>query len=283
MNYEQRVQEALDFIEEHLVHEMTLEDVADKANFSLFYFHRIFKAYLGLSLKEYIRRRRLSESAKELVFTHKPIKTIALSYQFESQEAFTRAFSKEFEITPGKLRQTQFPFSYQRPVNLIKSKRKGVLMKPEIVIKKEFKVVGMITVSTQKNNTIPQLWDKFHKRGKEIKNAKGHNCYGICFFMEDENYSEDTPFSYMAGVEVDEFVDVPAGMETHVMKEQKYAVFTHEGALDTLHQTYRNIYSKWMDENNLEPAKADDFELYGEDFKFGEPESKMYIYVPVRG
>ena len=85
------LQKALAFIETHLKERLSLDAIADTANYSPWHFHRLFLAKTGITVGEYIRKRRLSEASRELAFTSKPIKLLATEYQFESQAAFTRS------------------------------------------------------------------------------------------------------------------------------------------------------------------------------------------------
>ncbi|MBP1157386.1 MULTISPECIES: helix-turn-helix transcriptional regulator [unclassified Paenibacillus] len=82
--------------------ELYLETIAQYTAISKYHFHRLFHSNVGMTLTSYIRRRRLSNAASELITTERRILEIALDYQFESQEAFTRAFKKLFHMTPGQ-------------------------------------------------------------------------------------------------------------------------------------------------------------------------------------
>ncbi|MFD0717605.1 helix-turn-helix transcriptional regulator [Paenibacillus sp. GCM10027626] len=94
----------LEFIEKNLKNELCLETIASYTAISKYHFHRLFHAHVGMTLASYIRKRRLSNAASELISAEKRILDIALDYQFESQEAFTRAFKKMFHMTPGQYR-----------------------------------------------------------------------------------------------------------------------------------------------------------------------------------
>ena len=92
MSYLERVQSAMAYIEEHLNSELDLEEVARRACFSLYHFHRVFRQVTHSSLGEFIRRRRLTEAARELRMTERRVLDIAVDYGYGSQAAFTRAF-----------------------------------------------------------------------------------------------------------------------------------------------------------------------------------------------
>jgi AraC family transcriptional regulator len=105
MNLYQRLEKSMDFIEENLTTDISLTEIANEAYCSLSYFHQLFHALVGYSVKEYVRKRRLAESAYELVSTQNRILDIALKYGYETPESFTRAFSKMYGVTPSKYRK----------------------------------------------------------------------------------------------------------------------------------------------------------------------------------
>src|SRR5215469_13123742 len=111
--YLSSIQRAIDFIEDHLQEHISAEEVAFRAGFSEYHFHRIFSEVLGESVKEYVLRRRLTHAAQQLEATETPIIDIAFRSGFKSQESFTRAFQKLFGTTPGRYRRfgTTTPFS----------------------------------------------------------------------------------------------------------------------------------------------------------------------------
>lgn len=105
MTYSAEIQEALTYIESNLDKPLTLDDIAKAAGFSKYHFHRIFKHETGIALYEYIRRRRLAGASCLLRTTSLSILDIAVYFCFESQESFTRAFKKVYDLPPGKYRR----------------------------------------------------------------------------------------------------------------------------------------------------------------------------------
>ncbi|HAU5602942.1 TPA: helix-turn-helix domain-containing protein [Citrobacter koseri] len=106
MNREKMVRDLIDWIENNLKSQLSLNHVAKKSGYSKWYLQRMFKAVTGRSLGEYIRARRLSRCAVELRLTSGTVLDIAMQYHFDSQQTFTRSFKKQFSITPGKYRQS---------------------------------------------------------------------------------------------------------------------------------------------------------------------------------
>lgn len=105
MKNEETIQVAIDWIEAHLHEEMYADGIAYVAGFSKYHFHRIFQSVVGISVSEYIRMRRLTNAATMLLHTEERIIDIAIQFQFESQEAFTRAFKKMYNLPPGQFRR----------------------------------------------------------------------------------------------------------------------------------------------------------------------------------
>ncbi|NPV88392.1 AraC family transcriptional regulator [Coprothermobacteraceae bacterium] len=151
-------------------------------------------------------------------------------------------------------------------------------MEPKFVVKEETKVIGMEVLRTEdekpEDRVITRLWEKFTARLPEIKNKKAHwAALGICRETEGSGLCV-----YMAGAEVDSFDFVPEGMVTMVLPKAKYAVFTHEGPLEKIGETYDYIYREWLPKSGYRQV-APGFELYDE--RFSKPGDPFDIYVPV--
>ena len=150
-------------------------------------------------------------------------------------------------------------------------------MEPRIVDKLAFTVVGMKCRGTIENNQIPGLWQEFGPRMAEIKGVVSPNvAYGVTLGM-DEKSGE---FDYVAGMAVTSADDVPDGMVSCEVPEQKYAVFT--GTLPTVGQTYQYIYHDWLPQSGYQRTVGPEFELYDENFDPADDSSQMDIYIPIQ-
>lgn len=152
-------------------------------------------------------------------------------------------------------------------------------MEPKIVTLPSFKVVGMRYFGKNENQEISELWGKANQRMGEISHVASQNAYGVCVMLPDAPAGE---FEYIAGLEVSQAEDVPDGMVVREVPTSQYAVFTHLGSLDRLPATYEYIYSTWIPQSGFQLTGGPDFELYNEDFKDFAPDSKFYIYVPIK-
>jgi AraC-like DNA-binding protein/GNAT superfamily N-acetyltransferase len=95
---------AVDYIEAHLTEKIDLDIVANAVHYSKHHLCHMFSNTIGLTIHEYIQRRKLTEAAKLLVFSDKPILDIALIAGYESQQAFTNTFTAMYKQPPSKYR-----------------------------------------------------------------------------------------------------------------------------------------------------------------------------------
>ena len=157
-------------------------------------------------------------------------------------------------------------------------------MEPKIVNKPSFTVVGLPFTgfishspyeNSDSNNEIGKVWDVFNARADEVKLACGP-AYGLCFAMPNDK----EPW-YIAGVEVEQAAEIPAGMISKTVPAQKYAVFPC--TLATLGATYRHIIEEWQPQSGYEHAEAPDFECYDQDFDPAEPQNMpLSVYWPIK-
>ncbi|MDH6595909.1 helix-turn-helix domain-containing protein [Bacillus aerius] len=103
--HEKTIQETLNYIEQHLKDDLTLQTLAKHTGYSRFHFHRIFKKVIKKSVVDYIRERRMTQAAKDLIHTDQRAIDIALQYRFGSQESFPRAFKKIYDMSPAHYRK----------------------------------------------------------------------------------------------------------------------------------------------------------------------------------
>lgn len=289
MYYQKAIEKTVAYIEEHLKVEFSLNDLVYINGFSRCHFSRLFHLFTGYTLSDYIKKRRLTEAAKQLIFSDQRILDIALEFQFSSQESFTRSFSQLFGMTPGKYRSSKEEGNFVRVLDIKKIiwMNGGLEMKPKIVVLEDLKVMGMVYKGKNQNGEIGQLWNEFIPKMGDIKQAVGdHKSYGICEpleeNLEDVDFDNPNDFRYLAGLAVHDKDPVPEGMEVWDVTHKKYAVFTHIGSVETLGDTYKAIYSEWIPSSGYQVAFTYDFELYDDAFKPGDSSSKMYIYIPIK-
>lgn len=292
MNYNDAIALCIDYIEKNIKNELSPELIANECGYSTFHFSRVFNINKGITLIEYVKKRRLSLAAEDL-FDDKKIIDIALEYGFQTHNGFSKAFKKEFGFSP-----TQYLKRMDR--NLEKElilKFGGDFMKPTIIEKPTFKVAGygIKTNITNGNYTkdVASFWINYDGENLESKmyqilNPPKHGEVGLCIPSSEDN-GEAT---YMLGVIVNDFNDVTDDMITVEVPEATYAVFStppvntsteieNNEFANVIKQTWKYIFEEWFKDSGyvFDETKLD-FEYYDERCHptIG---TVMDIYVPV--
>ena len=289
MHYLTQVQKGIEYIEANLDEEISLHDVAKQAGISQWHFQRIFKALTNETLKTYIRSRRLSIAFEKLLTTDKKIIDISISAGFESQESFTRAFKKAFDMTPNEARKignknlflnkVQFDAEYLRHINI------NLSLTPEIVTQKRMQLVGVKTefysVDSEKNNMadkLPLLWDEFVPRMEEIQ----HKVSGLAYGVIQQTKEKTDLLEYYAAVEVSDINDLPEGMVSVEIPVSTYAKFTHKGNVASINNTVNYVYSSWLMQSDKRHTYGADLEIYGEEYIPDSDDSVVYYSIPIK-
>ncbi|MHA6529171.1 helix-turn-helix domain-containing protein [Paenibacillus sp. BAC0078] len=290
MEYFEQIEHALEFIEQNLKNEITAPDVAGAAAYSYFHFHRVFETAVGETVGGYIRSRRLSKAAEELLYTDKRIIEIALSFRFESHEAFSRAFKKLYKVTPMQYRINKIDTIIGRKAALGSDAllhRQGVSLQPEIVMVPDMHLVGTrFPVSIEENSSI-EMWPVFNNRIHEIRN-RVQNSARYCIYEAHEKCDYDSFDAQAAttafiGVAATPHASIPDGMVLKKFRGGKYAHFIHTGTTASLLYTYQYIWGSWIPYNKIELAVRDDIECFTERFKGAVDEtSETDIYIPIK-
>lgn len=103
MKYADYIQKAIDYIEAHILEDITVEACAEEAGFSKYHFHRIFSVCVGMSVMGYVRKRKLTYAMRDVSMGRRII-DIAIDYGYSSERAFGRAFLQEFLGSPSQFR-----------------------------------------------------------------------------------------------------------------------------------------------------------------------------------
>lgn len=108
MKWIQPLQTAIQYIEDHLLEDMTIEQIAAETNLSLFHFQRTFSLLADVTIAEYIRRRRLTLAAYELLQSDGKIIDLAFKYGYDTPESFSKAFRRQHGFPPLRLVEIRF-------------------------------------------------------------------------------------------------------------------------------------------------------------------------------
>ena len=285
-----RILHAVDFIESNLDRKFTVADVARRACWSPFHFHRTFSAVVGETLMEYVRRRRLTQAANALRAPEAAIIRVALDAGFDSQEAFTRAFRKQFGTTPGRLRKSgaEVRRHYRAPLTRetlrqhLARNMGEIEMDPKYVEMPAFEVAGKCgRFTTEHTEGIPGLWDEFMRSWTGAGLDYAATSYGVCWDEGESGTEANAPFTYMAAFGMPAGAGLPADLETRTVPANHYAVFTHVGEIHRIKETYAHIFGTWLPASEWTRADGPDFELYDERFNPETMGGEVDIYVPV--
>ncbi|WP_448551715.1 AraC family transcriptional regulator [Thalassotalea montiporae] len=279
----QRFFNSIDYIEQHLDKKISVHQIAAAAHYSTYHYSRVFKALVGDTPKEYLRKRRLTLAARRLLTEEVGILELALDCQFDSQEAFTRAFKAQFNITPAQYRKINEPYRllYKQPFSEseLDYLKNNLTMAPEIIDQPAMKIVGIASQYDDGDLSLPKLWSAFAPYRNSIPNRVGTDFFGI--YEAYEETEDNTTFVYICAAQVANFDEVPEGMITRELSAQQYARFTHIGSLAKLEDTLRYIWGSWLPKSDYEYAEKPDFELLPAGFNDADPNNKIYLNIPI--
>jgi len=280
---------SVDHVEAHLREPLALADAARVADLSPHYYSRLFRVLTGETFGAYVRRRRLTLAAEGLIAKDPPPRLIDLAFdcQYDSQEAFTRAFKSMFGVTPGAFRAQPrtAPFFFRGRIgpDMLAHLKEVLDMQPEIREIDAFTVVGVRQrFDHESKHGIPELWKRFLPLLDEIPHRRPDVTFGVC-----SNASpSDGSFDYMAGVAVDRVDRLPPGVVAETVPRQTYAVFTHHVRSTNLHEelqpTMRWIWGTWLREAPYEYLPTPDLERYPPEFDPQNSKGFLEICVPVK-
>ncbi|TGG92876.1 AraC family transcriptional regulator [Natronospirillum operosum] len=165
MDYIEKIERAIQYMEQNLTQPITVQDVSEQIFSSKWHFQRIFRSMTGSSLYSYIRRRRLSEAARELLTTRHKVIDVAFKYQYETPESFLREFKREFGAVPSDYRRLNQHLHFDR-INMATDSRRPYYEAHGItwqkVVRKEMHFVGRryrTTMQQERSYTdIPAFW-----------------------------------------------------------------------------------------------------------------------------
>jgi AraC family transcriptional regulator len=271
---------AIEFIESNLEADIGVADIADAVSYSLYHFCRMFNRIVHHTPYDYLMRRRLSESARELVETDKKIIEISLEYQFNSPETYSRAFKRMFDMQPSQWKKQgsldrRSLMSKLTPEH-IEHINKGDYLKPVLEEKDAFQVTGIMTVVKDDPAIIPQLWDML---GQELEGIEDKGCYyGIAWYPKGW---QERGYLYMAAVEVEPLEILGAVLVVKTVPPSKWARFIHKGRYQDLRLTLDSVYQTWLPKSGRRLAGPFEIEHHGRDLSPDNEESERKIYIPI--
>lgn len=266
MEWLDRFNEAINYIEQRLDDEIDFEKAANIACCSTYHFQRMFSYIADIPLSEYIRRRRMSKAAIDLQSGDVKIIDIALRYGYDSPTAFNRAFQNIHGIAPSAAKTLGTTLKSFPPISLRITIKGDVEMNYKIEKKEAFKIIGVkkhYSASIEECfASVPIFWQETIKRGLIPKLCLLNNCepygvIGLSTCMDSRN------FDYFVAVASDK--ECPANMDEYIVPECTWAVFECIGAMpDAMQNLQKRIVTEWLPSSGYEYANAPDIEVYFE-------------------
>ena len=255
--------QAVDFVEAHLKDEIAVADMATAAAYSLYHFCRTFNSVVHHTPYDYLMRRRLSESARDLVETDRRIIDIAFDYRFNSPETYSRAFKRMFGLQPSQWKargRVDERFLMSRlTLEHLEHINKGDFLRPVLEEKEAFQVTGIMTLVQNNPAIIPQLWEML---AQELKGTPGIKNYcGITWYPRDW---EVRGVFYMAGVETEHLDILHSALVVKAMPSSRYVRFIHKGHRADLGLTRDYVYQTWLPKSGERLARPLEIEWYGQ-------------------
>lgn len=268
MNYYECVQEIIDKLESSLKEKVEIEALIQNIFYSKTHFYRIFNAMVGVSVAEYIRKRRLSCAVNEICMTNRRILDIALDYGFASQEVFTRACQREYELTPGKLRHHLEGIVLYPKIKVRDEieKRKDLLKdyRTEIVVSSGYTLYGFDVAVRPGSNSIKQLWAEFMEHRDRIITSNPNLVIGVCEFAP--NATEEDEFRYFCGTQGKEKDSLVIKEKDSFIEKRitagKYVKLYYEPEKRSLKETYKLFYGTWLPISEYQLEPKDTIEIY---------------------
>ncbi len=282
MEWINAIEKAVGFIEENITEDLTAGRIAAEVNISAFYFQKGFSMLCGYTVGEYIRMRRLSLAANELLESDAKVIDIAVKYGYDSPDSFTKAFTRFHGCTPTDVRRGGANVKSFAPLHIKLSLDGGTVMEYRIEKKPAFKVMGVSKMFSYEsaNEEIPKFWDEMFIQ-KDPKPVMG--MYGVCF---DEEMAGDK-FRYMIADNHNADDAEKKHLDVQETPEHSWAVFPCRGAMPLpLQEVNRRIFSEWLPTSGYEIAEGYNIEYYSDpaDFKMGtqDPEYYAEVWIPVK-
>lgn len=282
MEWIERLNKAIDYIEEHMGEKIDYDQVAKVACCSTYHFQRMFAYMANVSLSEYIRRRRMSLAAVDLQSGDEKVVDGALKYGYTSPTSFNRAFQSVHGIAPSLVKEEGVSLRAYPPISfkiIIKGADK---MNYRIEKKEAFRIVGIaepLHKEIDKNfEIVPQMWQKAAMDGsipKLVSIMEGEPVgvlgVSVCTDFEEWKY-------FIAVASAKETVD--QALEEYVVSPFTWAIFSGEGQCpQAIQELEQRIVTEWLPTSGYEYDNGPDIEVYLNP----EPQNaKFEVWIPVR-
>lgn len=280
MEWTDRLNQAIRYIEEHITGEIDYKELGKIACCSAHHFQRMFTYIAGVSLSEYIRRRRMSLAAVDLLDGKEKIIDIGLKYGYSSPTAFNRAFQSVHGVAPSAVKKGGVSVKSFPPV-VFKLTVKGVEeLNYRIETKEAFRIVGRsypLNKEIEQNFLeVPQMWQEAVLDGTiekivSLMNGQPQGVLGVSVCNDGEEWRYYIVVSSSA--------DIDSSLEEYMVQEGIWAVFPSSGTGKSIQELERRVVAEWLPASGYEFAEGPDVEVY---FQPDPRHTQYEVWVPVR-
>lgn len=264
MEWLKKLNAAVEYIESNLDSSISYEEAARIACCSPFYFQRIFSYVSGISLAEYIRRRRMTQAAFELQRTDARVIDIALKYGYTSPTSFNRAFQSVHNITPTAARSMGSTLHAYLAIRFSVQVAGGSAMEYHIAEKGSLRMVGVripLSADMEENHkNIPEFWkfvldsDLFSEICS-LSERSPREILGVSIYKTPQSF-----YYYIAAVTD---APAPAGMYPLEIPSATWAVFENNGYFkENVQSIFKRFYTEWLPFSGYRYAGLPDIEVY---------------------
>lgn len=278
MEWVERLNQSMQYIEEHLTDEISYEELGRIACCSAYHYQRMFTYMAGVTLSEYIRRRKMSLAAVDLQGGDAKIIDVAEKYGYNSPTAFNRAFQSIHGIAPSAVRKEGTSVRTYPPLSFKISVKGAVQMDYRIETKEAFRIIGVsapLFQEIEKNfKIVPGMWEKAASDGTLQKlagmmDSQPMGILGVSACNEVEKWKY---FIAVASTKED------AAFEEYIVPASTWAVFSGSGTNQSVQELEQRIVTEWLPTSGYEYANAPDIEVYLNP----DPQNAQYeVWIPV--
>lgn len=298
--YQKRMHNVLFHIDEHLDEQIDLVRLAKVANFSPFHFHRIFAAWMGETLGDYVRRRRLELAAMRMASQPRlPVTDVALSVGFGSSEAFSRAFKTYFGVSPtiwksqqtnnvsensnlghanGNLSQALSDLAENNKQNSNSHLKRPMNIQ---IQNRDSAYVAYLRHHGPYGEPLLHFWTETVYPWLQENDLLGSPRYGLSH--DDPSITAPEKCRYDACVEVQENFNTSGDAETTTIPGGEYAVMHFNDALNTIGDAWSALLRDWLPSSGFQLDSRPCFEHYPVESNY-DPETGIIsceICVPI--
>ena len=295
MELKRLLQDAVNYIEKHILDDISYEDVAREVYMSSYNFHRIFSIVTGITANAYIRNRRLALAGQEFQTTDISVIDAAYKYGYETPESFSKAFTRFHNVTPNQAKKKGVQLCMFNPLVIKIIIEGGNIMDYKIEKKNKQKFIAKVRefdnesgdAVDENGRSIPEFWKESHetKSVELIRNLRPEgkrDLYGLCSPIEKGS----SKFKYGIGVAVDGDTETASidnilskGFDLWETESSDYVVFKCYGKNgDCLSETWSRFFKEFLPNTKYEMADGTDYEIY---FDKGEVGLFCELWIPV--